>query len=104
MSHQLSVELIIPRVPHHIIYKHALNSLCVSIDDNVSPGLLLPDSGKHAILSLVCPGTTRIRNSRNSTATKVAGDIAPQGNTVLDTNGQPIQLDGGAEIQWGSKH
>ena len=50
----------------------------------------------------VRPGASLIRNSRSLTRT--AGDIAPQGNTVLDTNGQPTQLNGGADdFQWASK-
>ena len=47
-------------------------------------------------------GTTLVRSSRQSTATKLAKDTAPTANSFLDNNGQLTQLRAGAdEFQWG---
>ena len=47
-------------------------------------------------------GTTLLRSSRQSTATKLAKDAAPTANSALNNNGQLTQLMAGAdEFQWG---
>ena len=46
-------------------------------------------------------GTSLIEHSRR--VLRMVEDVAPQASTVLDTNGQPTQLNGGAvEFQWGT--
>ena len=47
-------------------------------------------------------GTTPVRQGRQSTVKKQVQDVAPAANTVLDNNGQLIQLNADAvEFQWG---